>query len=169
MIEIRELSSLTDTQVSDLADMLVRIVKSGASIGWLDTPDPVVARLYWLSVIRPDNVLLVAEEDGHVIGTAQLELAQRENGRHRAEVNKVLVRPDRQGEGIGKRLMDAVEQAARERGRTLLHLDTDQADIANAFYLRCGYTPIGTIPNWARSGRDGTLHGTTFYYKQLTD
>ena len=167
MVEIRELTELTETQVSDLADMLIHIVKSGASVGWLDTPDPVAARLYWLSVIGPNNVLLIAEENSHVVGTAQLELAQRENGRHRAEVNKVLVRPDRQCEGIGRQLMEAVEQAARERGRTLLHLDTDQADIANAFYLRCGWTPAGTIPNWARSGRDGTLHGTTFYYKIL--
>lgn len=167
MVEIREVTNLSETQLADLADILIYVVKSGASVGWLDTPDPTVARLYWLSVIRPDNVLLIAEENGHVVGTIQLELAQRENGRHRAEVNKVLVHPDRQGEGIGRLLMAAVEQAARARGRTLLHLDTDQADISNAFYLRCGYTPAGTIPNWARSGKDGTLHGTTFYYKIL--
>ena len=118
-------------------------------------------------MIRPDNVLLIAEEGGHVVGSAQLELGQKDNAQHRAEVNKVLVRPERQGEGIGKRLMEAVERAATKRERTLLHLDTDQTDISNAFYLRCGYTPIGTIPNWARSGRDGQLHGTTFYYKSL--
>jgi GNAT superfamily N-acetyltransferase len=167
MVEIREVTSLTDTQLADLADILIFIVKSGASVGWLDTPDPVEARLYWLSVIRPDNMLLLAEEDGHVVGTVQLELAQRGNAQHRAEVNKILVHPDRQCQGIGRQLMEAVEQAARERGRTLLHLDTDQADIANAFYLRCSWTPAGTIPNWARSGKDGTLHGTTFYYKIL--
>jgi len=168
MIEISEVAALTDQQASELADILIRIVKSGASIGWLDTPDPAEARAYWQSVVsKPVNVLLLAAEDGHVVGTAYLELAQRENGRHRAEVNKVLVHPDRQGKGIGRMVMDALEASARARGRTLLHLDTDQFDGSNAFYMRCGYTPAGTVPNWARSGQDGTLHGTTFYYKVL--
>jgi GNAT superfamily N-acetyltransferase len=168
VIEIREVTELTERQAADLADILIRIVLSGASIGWLDTPDPAGARAYWQSVVaKPDNVLLIAEEDGHVVGTAYLELATRANGTHRAEVNKVLVHPDRQGEGIGRQLMDAVEASARARGRTLLHLDTDQFDGSNAFYMRCGWTPVGTIPNWARSSNDGTLHGTTFYYKVL--
>ena len=168
MIEISEVTELTEQQAAELADILIRIVKSGASIGWLDTPDPAEARSYWQTVVgKPENVLLLAQEGGHVIGTAYLELAQRDNGRHRAEVNKVLVHPDQQGKGIGRMLMDAIEESARARDRTLLHLDTDQFDGSNAFYMRCGYTPAGTIPNWARSGQDGTLHGTTFYYKVL--
>ena len=168
MIEITEITALTDQQASELADILIRIVKSGASIGWLDTPDPAEARAYWHAVIsKPENVLLLVQENRRVIGTAYLELAQRENGRHRAEVNKVLVHPDQQGKGIGRMLMDALEASARARGRTLLSLDTDQFDGSNAFYMRCGYTPAGTIPNWARSGQDGTFHGTTFYYKVL--
>ena len=169
MVEITEVSSLTEKQVTELADILIRIVLSGASIGWMDTPEPMMARAYWLAAIRPDNVLVIATDDGHVVGSAQLELAQRENGLHRAEVGKVLVHPEHQGRGVGRQLMDAVEQAARGRGRTLLHLDTDQTDISNAFYQRCGWTQAGTIPNWARSNRDGTLHGTTFYFKLLID
>ncbi len=168
MIEISEVTELTEQQAAELADILIRIVKSGASIGWLDTPDPAAARAYWQTVVRKsENVLLLATEDGHVVGTAYLELAQRENGRHRAEVNKVLVHPDQQGKGIGRMLMEVIEASARARGRTMLHLDTDQFDGSNAFYMRCGYTPAGTVPNWARSGQDGTLHGTTFYYKVL--
>jgi GNAT superfamily N-acetyltransferase len=168
MIEISEVTELTEQQAAELADILIRIVKSGASIGWVDTPDPAEARAYWQSVVgKTENVLVLAQENGHVIGTGYLELAQRENGRHRAEVNKVLVHPDRQGQGIGRKLMDALEASARVRGRTLLHLDTDQFDGSNAFYMRCGYTQAGTVPNWARSGQDGTLHGTTFYYKVL--
>jgi GNAT superfamily N-acetyltransferase len=127
MIVTREVTELTERQASELADILIRIVLSGASVGWMDTPDPVRARMYWLSVVRPYNVLLIAEDEGRVVGTVQLELAQKENARHRAEVNKVLVHPDRQAEGIGRMLMDAVEESARSRGRTLLHLDTDQS------------------------------------------
>jgi GNAT superfamily N-acetyltransferase len=167
MIEVSEVTELSERQISELADILIRVVLSGASVGWMDTPDPVRARMYWTSVVRPDNVLLVAEDEGRVVGTAQLELAQKENAQHRAEVNKVLVHPERQGEGIGRLLMDAVEESARTRGRSLLHLDTEQSAGSNAFYLRSGYTQAGTIPNWARSSKDGQLHGTTFYYKLL--
>ena len=113
MIEISEVTELTEQQAAELADILIRIVKSGASIGWLDTPDPAEARAYWQTVVRkPENVLLLATENGHVVGTAYLELAQRENGRHRAEVNKVLVHPDQQGKGIGRKLMEVIEASA---------------------------------------------------------
>ena len=109
MIEITEITALTDQQASELADILIRIVKSGASIGWLDTPDPAEARAYWHAVIsKPENVLLLVQENRRVIGTAYLELAQRENGRHRAEVNKVLVHPDQQ---------DAARPVDRHPGR----------------------------------------------------
>jgi GNAT superfamily N-acetyltransferase len=39
-------------------------------------------------------------------------------------VGKLAVRTDRQGQGIGRRLMYAVEQHARERGSDLLELET---------------------------------------------
>jgi GNAT superfamily N-acetyltransferase len=165
-IVVREVTSLTDEQINELSEILIGVVADGASVGYLPPLEPVDARTYWAAVIRLGNVLLIAERDGRIVGTAQLELALRKNGNHRAEVNKVLVRPDCQRQGIGKQLMDAVEIAARREERTLLHLDTREGDGSNILYTRAGYTEAGKIPDWARSA-DGTLHTTVFYYKRL--
>lgn len=169
MVVIREMTGLIPAENADLAELLIRVVGDGASVGWLDPPTASEAEQYWLSTIRPGNILLCAFEGERVVGTGQLELAQRANGANRAEVNKVLVHPGRQGEGIGKLVMLELESTARRLGRTLLHLDTNQDDSTNTFYLKLGWTPIGSIPNWARSGPDKVLHGTTFYYKWLSE
>jgi len=156
-----------DEQLAELAGVLIAVVEAGASVGFMPPLDEESALAYWRGVIAPDHVLLVAERNGEIIGTAQLELAMRANGRHRAEVCKVLVHPEAQGQGIGLVLMQALEAEARRLGRTTLHLDTRERYPANRLYQKAGYTQAGTIPNWARS-TDGTLAGTTFYYKLLT-
>ena len=70
------------------------------------------------------------------------------------------------GQGIGRRLMEAVEAAAREAGRTLLVLDTRQGDVAEGLYARHGYVRAGAIPMYARSA-DGTLDATVIFYRLL--
>jgi ribosomal protein S18 acetylase RimI-like enzyme len=167
VIEIAEVTTLSDGEIADLCEMTRRVVRSGASIGWMRPPDETEAVAYWRRAIRPGNHLLLARENGHVVGTAQLELATRENGRHRAEVNKVLVHPDHQRKGIGLRLMRALDQIAVREGRTLLHLDTNSDDVALGLYRKAGYTEAGQIPDWAASPADNQLHGTTFFYKVL--
>jgi ribosomal protein S18 acetylase RimI-like enzyme len=164
--ETRVVTVLTAAEVADLVELLVAVVADGASVGYLPPLDPVEAEAYWRSTIRPDNVLLVTARDGRIVGTAQLELAMRANGRHRAEVNKVLVHPDCQRQGIGRDLMAAVESEARARGRTTLHLDTREGDPSNALYVRAGFREAGRIPQWARSAM-GSLDATVFYYKLL--
>lgn len=136
-------------------------------MGYLPPLDPMEASVYWRGVVRPGNRLLIADRDGLIVGTAQLELAMRLNGRHRAEVNKVLVHPDFQRQGIGRALMAALDDVARREGRTLLHLDTRDGDPSNSLYASMGYVEVGKIPMWARSA-NGELDATVFYYKMLS-
>ena len=163
---ICQVEALTADQIAQLAEILTGVVAAGASVGYLPPLTPDEAAAAWQDVARPDNLLWIAEQDGRIVGTAQLQLALRPNGRHRAEVNKVLVHPAWQGQGIGRALMAAVETEARAIGRTLLHLDTRQGDTSNHLYRRCGWTEAGTIPLWA-AGADGALHGTVIYFKTL--
>jgi GNAT superfamily N-acetyltransferase len=169
MVIIEQVNALTDGEIADLAEIMIGVVAEGYSIGYLTPPSMEVATRYWRDVLAPNVRLLLARSDGRVVGTAQLELATRENGLHRAEVNKVLVHPDHHGQGIGKRLMAEIEALARREGRTLLYLDTNENDPANEFYGRTGWKKAGTIPHWAGSPRDGQVHGTTFYFKLLDE
>jgi ribosomal protein S18 acetylase RimI-like enzyme len=168
MINVRAVDFLSETEIGDLADLLVAVVEDGASVGFMPPLAREAAEAYWRQVIAPDHVLLVAERDGRIVGTGQLELAMRANGRHRAEVCKVLVHPDAQGQGVGLAIMTALDDEARRLGRTTLHLDTREDDPANRLYQKAGFTKLGTIPNWARNS-DGSLAGTTFYYKVLQE
>jgi ribosomal protein S18 acetylase RimI-like enzyme len=102
-----------------------------------------------------------------IIGTVQLEWSPKRNGRHRAEVNKLLVHPNAQRLGIGRLLMTQLEAIAAENLWTTLHLDTREGDTSNDFYQSQGWTKVGVIPQWAESA-SGSLDGTVFYYKLLS-
>lgn len=159
-------------RLPELAAILTDAVDGGASVGFLPPLAPGDARAYWESVAAAvadgSRVLLVARADGDgaLVGTAQLALETRPNGRHRAEVMKVLVLTRARRHGIGRALMDALEGEAHRRGRTTLVLDTRAGDPAERLYVGCGWTRAGVIPEYAQRA-DGTRDATVIYYRLL--
>ena len=69
-------------------------------------------------------------------------------------------------QGIGRALMQAVEEDARRLARTTLVLDTREGDPSERLYRSLGYIYVGAIPRYARSA-DGSLDATALYYKLL--
>jgi GNAT superfamily N-acetyltransferase len=85
-----------------------------------------------------DAVVLVAREGADVVGicTTYLDLESVRFGR-RVWVEDLAVHPGRRSRGIGKRLLDAAKDWARERGATHLELDSGEARAdAHRFYER---------------------------------
>jgi ribosomal protein S18 acetylase RimI-like enzyme len=111
-------------------------------------------------------IVVATTENGEIAGSVQLALGQKENGRHRAEVRKLLVHSRCRNRGLGRRLMAALEHGAQQRGITLLVLDTIEGEVAEQLYLRLGYVRVGEIPNYA-SFPDGRLWATVIFYKQV--
>ena len=69
-------------------------VEGGASVGFLAPLKRELAEAFWRDMLRqaetPQRVILIATtEDGDVTGSVQLALGQKENGRHRAEVQQL--------------------------------------------------------------------------------
>lgn len=153
-----------------LAAILQNAVHNGASVGYLAPLLEEDALTYWDSIIdalaTPHRVLLVAEVDGEIAGTVQLVLETRPNGRHRAEVSKLLVHTAYRRRRIARALMQVIETEARSAGRTLLVLDTQTGEPAEALYERLGYVRTGIVPTYA-AFPDGQLGATTFMYKLL--
>lgn len=154
-----------------LGDVLRGCVLAGASVGF-ELPFPQEeARTFWLglqgAVERGERRLFVGRgADGRIDGTLQLVLAGMPNGRHRAELSKMLVHPRARRQGVAQALILHAEGAARELGRTLLVLDTCSGEPAEGMYLKLGYQRCGQIPNYATMP-DGRLGATTFMYKQV--
>lgn len=154
-----------------LGELLSDAVAGGASVGF-DSALPVAEATGWWRDVVAERVragaavLLVAELDGEIAGTVQLAFPSFPNGRHRAEVAKLLVHSRRRRMGVGRALMLAVEEQARQAGRSLLILDT-AGDEARRLYLELGWQIAGDIPDFA-IGAGGRLLATTFMYRRLT-
>ncbi|CAM5206457.1 hypothetical protein ARD30_13890 [Bosea thiooxidans] len=156
--------------VPELAEILRDCVANGASVGFMNWNTPADYEHFWRDVAAAvaggQVVLLTARIGDGIVGTAQLHLIGKPNQPHRAEIAKVLVHSRARRQGIGEALMQRAEAVAREKGRDLLVLDTDEHGAARRLYNRLGWTEAGTIPRYALMP-DGADCGSTFFYKSL--
>jgi GNAT superfamily N-acetyltransferase len=149
--------------------LLAETVEGGASVGFLAPVQRATAEKYWKGVFEAlgsGRMLWVAEEGGSVVGSVQLELCGKENGLHRAEVQKLFVLRSHRGRGIARRLMDELENFARSQGRSLLVLDTLAGSEAETVYPRLGWQRAGQIPKYAADPW-GKLFPTVYFYKEI--
>ena len=72
-----------------------------------------------------------------------------------ADLYWIAVQPERQGQGLGKTLMDAAETWMAREGRIRVYLETStrpQYAPTRAFYLRCGYEIAAELPDFYAPG-----------------
>jgi DNA-binding MarR family transcriptional regulator/GNAT superfamily N-acetyltransferase len=87
----------------------------------------------------PAGYLLVARLDGRPIGCGALKRLNAKEG----EVKRVWTSPDARGLGIASRMMDSLEQLARDVGFSIVKLDTNRTlTEAQAMYHKRGYRTI---------------------------
>lgn len=163
----------TAADLRQLESLLRDCVRAGASIGFLAGITEEEAQAYWAKVAADAaagaKLVLAAREEatGAIIGSAQLALESRPNGRHRAEVQKVMVRPACRRLGIARRLMAELEAQARARGVWLLFLDTSDSHAgARQLYEALAYTYVGGIPDYATNPQ-GEPEPNAIFYKRL--
>jgi DNA-binding MarR family transcriptional regulator/GNAT superfamily N-acetyltransferase len=90
-------------------------------------------------MLRPHGAFIVAISDGLPIGCVGLKGA----GGEIAEIKRLWVAPSARGLGLGRRLMETAEDAARELCITVLRLDTNSAlPEAGRLYRTNGWTEI---------------------------
>ena len=134
---IRRLTSVSDTQIEALADVLINCVQGGASVSFMLPLAREKVLAFWRDVVqgvaRGERALMVSQDTAGIItGTVQLILSQPDNQPHRADLAKMLVHRRARRQGLGDALMQAAENAARECGKTLLVLDTASLEIGRA-------------------------------------
>jgi len=164
------LSDELESVVPTLASLLRATVNGGTALGFLPHLSEEAARDYWRSLRRElaagsRRLVLACTEHG-IVGSGQLRFHTTPNGTHRAEVEKLFVAPALKGLGIGRFLMAALHDSAREAGRTLLYLNTRRDNPAAEFYRGLGYQEVGVVPGWS-VGASGEPHDHVFYYKEV--
>lgn len=168
-MELIELRGSDRDWMPALGELFFDVIDGGGSLGFLEDTDEGQMREYWEGVFEalgPRQRLWIALEHGQVLGTVQLSLCGKPNGRHRAEVQKLMVHRDARRRGLAAQLMNTLESAAREASLTLLVLDTSAQSPAEAFYQSQGFQRVGEIPFFAADPQ-GTLEATALYWKRL--
>lgn len=143
---------------------------SGAAVSFLAPLTTDGAADWWRRTLEGAHaraIVLVARDAGGIVGTVQLHPAWAPNQPHRAEVVKLLVHRRARGQGLGARLMHAIEEAASHAGFRLLTLDARAGGAADRLYRRLGWIVIGTIPRYALDPDGVTPHDATLFYKEL--
>jgi GNAT superfamily N-acetyltransferase len=160
----------SDTDVTALAELLLDAVASGAAVSFLSTLSREGAVQWWHETVdsaHPRAMFLVARDAAGIAGTVQLHPAWAPNQPHRAEIAKMMVHTRCRRMGLGRRLMVAVEDAAREAGYHMLTLDTKAGSAAEMLYRQLDWIHVGTIPRFAMDPDGVTPHGAAIFYKEL--
>jgi ribosomal protein S18 acetylase RimI-like enzyme len=171
MIE-RLIPPVSDRDVRALGELLVDAVDSGAAVSFLAPLTQDRAEQWWrraLTSIEAGAIVLVARDADGIVGTVQMLPAWAPNQPHRADVAKLIVHRRGRRSGVGRRLMQSIEDAARQARFTLLTLDAKEDGAAVQLYRRIGWTEVGVIPRYALDTDGKTPHGTVIFYKDLSE
>jgi ribosomal protein S18 acetylase RimI-like enzyme len=172
MIEPFRVCPLTDTPRirTGLSELLVETVASGGSVSFMHPLPPEVADAFWrdalASAARGERIIFGAFDGDDLVASVTLVLGLPPNQPHRAEIAKMMTRVSHRHRGLATALMGMAEAAARQRGRTLLVLDTAVEDGASELYEGLGFELTGVIPDYALKPHGG-LTGTKIYWKRL--
>src|SRR5437016_1506436 len=132
-LTLREARSADGPAIAGLLDQL----------GYPTQPSAVGERLERLQIVG--DRILVADVGGTAVGLAHLQVTPAlERDRPVARIGALVVDDAHRGRGIGRALVQALEDEARLRGCGLLFLTTSEhRDDAHAFYERLGLEPTG--------------------------
>lgn len=170
MVTIRQLlPENANEAIIGLANLLYLAVQEGHSLNFMGSVTQEDLQEFWrnsLAGLGESRCFWVAETESTMVGCVYYDQCTKPNGRHRAEVLKMLTHPDFRGQGIARRLLQTLEQHAKSNGIRTLFLDTEAGSGAEAMYQRLGWSKCGEIPDYALQP-DGTPIATAIYFKQI--
>jgi GNAT superfamily N-acetyltransferase len=144
--------------LAEIVDLWVRVTNTGGAVGFVQptsaaTVRPVAEKTLARVAERVDTFVGLADAEGRLLAWCILEDVGSGLRRHWRTVVRVMVDPDRQGDGLGRMLLDAVHDVARDRlGLDALMLQVRGGTGIEKFYLRHGYEIVGRLPGAIRLG-----------------
>jgi GNAT superfamily N-acetyltransferase len=127
-----------------------RLAELTTQLGYPTNPEEAGERLRDLAS-RPENAVLVAEEDGEVLGWIHVAALRSLEMEPCAMIQGLVVDESRRGGGIGAALVEAAAEWAAGHGfRTLRVRSNSVRERTHAFYERLGFARTKSQVNFAR-------------------
>ncbi|GIG64401.1 GNAT family N-acetyltransferase [Phytomonospora endophytica] len=150
---------VTADLVNEMTDLWVRVTNAGGSAGFVapvtvpqvrPTTVSILAR-----VIDGTDTLVALTEGETIVGWCVLASNDSPPRQGWRTVRHVQVDPDRQGSGLGGRLLAAVDTVARSvLDLEALSLKVRSGTGAEEFYLRHGFVEVGRLPHAVKISAD---------------
>jgi RimJ/RimL family protein N-acetyltransferase len=140
-----------DEHVEGLNRCLDTVAREGRYLGLLQAPPVEASRVFVRGVLEAGGVSLVAvDEAGQVVGWCDVQRRPLEMFRHVGTLGIGML-PHVRGRGLGRRLMQAAIEAARERGMERIQLGVFASNTrAIALYESLGFVREGLKRRAAR-------------------
>ncbi len=130
MIEITQLTRADEKALGEINALLLQLSSSGKQIDFSFLEE---------MVRDPNAVVLAVRENEKIIGMGELAVMHTPTGR-RGRIEDVVVDGAYRGKGLGRKLMDALVTAAKERSVQSIELSSRPSRIeANALYQKIGF------------------------------
>ncbi|HLI20407.1 MAG TPA: GNAT family N-acetyltransferase [Stellaceae bacterium] len=167
---VERLRAFDGDDLEDLCEATVAAIEDGGGFGWVKAPARTVLEAYWNGVLLvPERALFVARLNGTICGAVQLVGPPKNNEAQSfaAQLTGNFLAPWSRGHGLARRMIEAIEDAARAAGFAVLNLDVRATqEAAIGLYETMGFQRWGTHPAYARV--EGKVIPGYFYFKRLS-
>jgi len=137
-----------------LLDTWVAVTNAGGAVGFTAPADvAAVARALDSQLNRVAagaDLLGILRQNGNAVGMGFLVAAGSDLRQHWRTVLRLMVRPELQGRGAGRLLLEGLHGTATDLGLEQLMLTTRGGTGVEGFYERFGYTVVGRHPGAIR-------------------
>lgn len=126
-----------------ISAMSRRLIEAGLQPAWP------AHRILW-HMHHPESIVLTAKFERELVGFAIMQYAD-----VTAHLNLFAVEPSRRRRGIGRKLLNWLEETAMVAGTFVISLELRSTNSgARAFYEALGYREIGRVPGYYQGRED---------------
>lgn len=140
------LRSATLKDASDIAAIFNDAIQTSMAV-WKEHPVSVQDRENWMAArLDVGHPVLIAEDAGQVLGYASYAQLSSNEGYRFCVENSIYVHPDTKGKGIGRAMLAALIDTARNQGMHSMVSDMDaENDGSRILHEKFGFQQVGLI------------------------
>ena len=169
VLTVERATEFTVDDLNALCEATAAAILEGGGFGWVNAPERQVLERYFRGLLLvPERELFIGRLDGVIVGSVQLARPPRNNEAQSFAANMMhlFIAPFARGHGVGRMMVQRVEDGARALGYQVLNLDVRETQpAALRMYESLAYTRWGEHPAYARVS--GQIVRGFYYYKQL--